>query len=119
MVLFVLGNYEKIQHLASNSRQALSEQEQIQTKAPTIRLSGDELNRRFGAIAASYDLSEKVDVLFIVNERGEIKNPEISGVDNPRATGAIIDLLKSADITPGSVSGKPASIGMAITLRAS
>lgn len=113
-VLLCISNYDKIELLIS----AASDDNKIIAKAPKIHISGEDLNRQYTSIADLYNLSEAVEVHFIVNELGEVKDPDFSNIDDGKAAGEIIDLIESEGITPGSVSGKPTSNGIGLTLKA-
>lgn len=114
-VLLFLTHYNDIAEMI-NSYHNQIDRADITAEAPKINISVEELNKQFIPIAESHNLSEPVIFYFVVNETGKIKNPSLSDRYGSVVSREIIDLIKSAGVKPGMVSGKPTSNGIGLKL---
>lgn len=114
-VLLFLTHYSDITEMIS-SYQGQTDRADIAAEAPKINISAEELNKQFSPIAESYNLSEPIIFYFVVNETGKIQNPSLSESYDYEVSQEIIDLIKSAGVKPGTVSGKPTSNGIGLML---
>lgn len=85
-------------------------------KSPELETSIEDLNTQYTEIAETYNLPKTVIVHFIVDVNGDIRELSFVNVNNSEAHLKITDLIQSIDTKPGSVSGRPVSMGMGLTL---
>lgn len=114
-VLLFLTHYNKVKQIIL-SFQNQTERVDDLAKAPQISISVEELNKKFLPIAENHNLSEPVTVYFVVNESGNIQNARFSESYNPGVSEEILELIKSAGVKPGTISGKPTSNGIGLML---
>lgn len=115
IALLVINQKETIQTILSPA-DSFNYEEKTIIKSPEIKTPLDSLNNRYTTIANKFNLPKSMNVHFVVDEKGYIRDPSFEEVDNSTAALKLIDLIYSAEVDPGSVSGKPVSMGTGLRL---
>lgn len=113
--LLFISHYDKIRKIVSSS-QTYANRADLTATAPKLEISSDELDKHFSPIAEKYNLTGSVVIHFIVSEEGAIRHPSLPDMEDPGVSKKIIELIETAGVKPGMVSGKPTSNGMCLEL---
>ena len=115
ITLLLINHHETIQKVLSGEHESMKQQQAL-IKGPKLTTPIDSLNTRYSRLAEKHELPQTLNIYFIVDKDGSIRNPYSEELRNMEVSSHIMKLIASAGIKPGSIAENPTSMGMGLKL---